>query len=307
LNWSPDALFAKSVVYMDRAFNEVSRDHPLFPFWATLGLELLARCAVANLHPALLADPGEAGDNLFYAFGYEVKSPKSIAARTVFVRCQKIVANFTEAEFKDCIALVHLRNEEVHTGGLPFEAFPTEAWLPGFFRACEILLASLAKTLDDLVGPEEAAAARQMLVEVDQQLQNQIKERVGRAANEFAALDEPEKEDRRAHAKRLSSWTSVPSNKQRRPCPACGSTAIVTGEEIKLGEAKLIEGTIVQEHVLLATQFECSACNLALQDHRELQAAGMGGQFSTEEQFDPLDYYREQFDEAYYEPDYGND
>ncbi len=58
--WSHDGLWAKAVIYAQRATDE-DRDGPLFPLWATLALEFVARACLAKVHPALLADPREGG------------------------------------------------------------------------------------------------------------------------------------------------------------------------------------------------------------------------------------------------------
>lgn len=80
MSWSEDALYAKAKLFMTRAFFDVGREDALFPFWCSLGLELLGRAVVAHTHPVLLADPSEP-ENLFYAFGYEVTAPKSVERR----------------------------------------------------------------------------------------------------------------------------------------------------------------------------------------------------------------------------------
>lgn len=306
MNWAEDTLFMKARLYMTRAFEEVRRDDPLFGFWATLGMELLGRAVLASVHPALLADPSEP-ENLFYALGYEVKAPKSIPVKAVFSRCQRIIPEFTEANRDQCMALVYLRNEEVHTGGLPFEELPTEAWLPGFFHDCELLLGQLGRTLDDLFGPEEARAAKQMMVEVDKKLRGDIQKRIGLSKNDFEqATDQA---DRRTTAARRI-WQQLRergTDAKERPCPACGTNGILSGEVIRSSEPRLTDASIVVERAVVATGFICYACPLVLADQAELNAAGIGGQFSTEENYEPLDYYREQFEEAYFEPDYGND
>ena len=307
MHWDSGDLFNKAKLYMTRAF-DVPRSDPLFPFWASLGLELLGRAVLANVHPTLLADPrSDAGDNLFYALGYEVKAPKSIPAHTVFTRCMRVVEDFTDFERERCMTVIDRRNEELHTAGLPFEKLPTELWLPGFFRDCSILLESIGRTLDDLIGPVEAAGARHMLVEADRDLEIEIEKRIGQSKKGFESLSVEDREARRVLGRsRLRNLQSRLHTKLVR-CPACGGEASVSGEVVKFGEARLRDGLIVQERVIVATAFECPACDLALHAPSELNAAKLGGQFSIEEEYDPIEYYREQFDEAHYEPDYGND
>jgi hypothetical protein len=66
--WSSDALWNKAKIYIDRAFTG-DRESQLFPFFAAIELEFLARAALARVHPSLLADPQD-GNNILYGFGY---------------------------------------------------------------------------------------------------------------------------------------------------------------------------------------------------------------------------------------------
>jgi hypothetical protein len=80
MEWESESLYAKAKLYARRAHNE-SVDSSLFAFWMSLALELLARSALAQIHPVLLADPREQ-DNIHYAFGINPKNPpKSIPLR----------------------------------------------------------------------------------------------------------------------------------------------------------------------------------------------------------------------------------
>jgi hypothetical protein len=51
--WSSDTLWNKGKLYLARAF-EQDRSGELFPFYASLGLEFLARAVLASIHPARL-------------------------------------------------------------------------------------------------------------------------------------------------------------------------------------------------------------------------------------------------------------
>src|SRR5580692_11097907 len=55
VSWERDPLWAKSRLYFERAFAE-SREDPRFGLWCSLGLELLARAALASISPTLLAE-----------------------------------------------------------------------------------------------------------------------------------------------------------------------------------------------------------------------------------------------------------
>jgi len=81
----------------------------------SLTLEMLGRAALAQIHPALLADPGQP-DNIQYAFGIVPKGvPKSIQAKAVFARCSVFVAGFTDKMSGHCLIMADRRNSELHS------------------------------------------------------------------------------------------------------------------------------------------------------------------------------------------------
>src|ERR1700692_464367 len=98
--WTHDLLWSKARAYVEKAL-EAPRDDDLFPFWASLALEFLARSALAYVHPVLLAEAMDSdGRNLLHALGFEPKVknfvPKSIQTSDVLARCEQIVPDFTK-------------------------------------------------------------------------------------------------------------------------------------------------------------------------------------------------------------------
>lgn len=306
MNWSSDALFDKSFVFLSRAFKDVRRDDPLFPLWSALGLELLARAAVAHVHPTLLAEPGEP-NNLYHALGYEVRAPKSVGAATVFRRCQYLIEDFTDEHVKACTTLMHFRNEDLHSGGLPFESLRTEQWLPSFFRAVKVLLAFMDKGLPDLFGPEEAAAAEALLVDVSRDVQIDVDLRIGQARAAFEKRTADERAHLAAVADNAAAWMLAGSAEEIYPCPACGCSARRAGESVRLVEPRLVGEIVQQEHIILATSLTCPACELRLSSQVEMAAANLSGQFSSVEEWSAEEFYGQMYEESNYEPDYGND
>jgi hypothetical protein len=109
MDWSSDSLYSKAKLYAQRANDELV-DSALFGLWMSLSLELLARAALAQIHPALLADPKEP-DNIQYAFGIIPKNvPKSIQAKAVFARCPVFIVDFTDKMSGHCLIMADRRN-----------------------------------------------------------------------------------------------------------------------------------------------------------------------------------------------------
>jgi hypothetical protein len=312
--WDYDGLWQKSRLYAHRAM-ESKRDGAMFPFWAVLSLEFLARATLSRVNPCLLADPSN-GSNLLYACGFSSSTPPvSINAKTVFLRCQRVVPNFTEDEFKFCMSLVQRRNEELHTASAAFEDFPTSVWLATFFRVCSLLLASQSHSLDELFGKDEARAAREMIEAEEKKTKKEALDLISKARKVFEVMAKDKFAELRAA---LLSWNSEGLHKKRpritklAECPSCGEKCMVSGERIGSSEPRLEEGEIVQEIFVLPTKLICPFCGLSLEGHALLHGADLGGQYSIREVHDPVDFHgidpSEYFDPAdYYEPEYGND
>jgi hypothetical protein len=315
--WDSQAIWEKAKLFVARAEGE-EQEGALFPFWSILALELLGRSVVADVHPALLADPREP-ENLMYAFDLgRVRRPRSVPAATVFRRCGRIVDDFTEADVNGAIGLIELRNEELHSGGTPFESLRTASWLADYYRICQLLLRALKRDLGDLFGSEQAGAAQMMIDGAAERLVSEANEQVASARRAFEKLSKLAQIERRDAAaasmrdKAQEAWAPHRIGKLIE-CPACKSHAWLSGEFVRSGEPVADEDAIVQEIVKIPTHLECVACGLELAGHGRLHALGLGGLFTGELREDPVSYFDIEFDPSpeelaeYFDDDYGNE
>lgn len=297
MNWSNELLWKKAAVYATLAM-EQDRDSELFPLWMAFAVEFVARATLAHVHPSLLADPSS-GEHILYACGIGAPDrPKSIPVKTVFDRCKAVLPTFDDAVRVQCLALIDRRNAELHSGELAFAQFRTAIWLAGVFRACDAMATFQGRSLEQLLGEEHAAAAREMITAEDAALYKQIMSRIGQAKGAYQA----------AEAAGAAPQSTEPLGRTARTaskavCPACGATGTVDGEVIGSSEPKMGGDTIYWDLHILPTSFDCARCGLRLGSHKEMHAAGMGGQYSRAEYQDPADFYGM----TYNEPDYGND
>lgn len=291
MDWNPDALWSKAKLYMDRAINE-QRDGPLFPFWCSLALEFLARSALAKVHPTLLAKPEDDMRNILYALGKGTpkKGAQSINTNLVFSLCKQVVPDFGPDEQLLCEALSNRRNEELHSGGLPFEVLKTNDWLSRYYSTCAILLKFLGRELHDLLGKKEAAGAQTMIDALKHDVIEKVKKSI--SAHKTIFEEKPEKTRFELHAKseRIAAEKTA-FGCHGVICPACGAKSWVTGEPICRQETKIQGDRVVERVSMLPTDFECLACGLRLVGHSELQVAGIGGQFTRSLYFDAVYYY----------------
>lgn len=291
--WDYEPLWAKSALYMERAL-EAERDSNLFPFWASLALEFLGRAALASVHPALLAATTEKDRyNLLYAFGYvpKVKTfvPRSIDVNEIFKRCEQIVPGFTKDVKAFCDGIVGRRNEELHSGGLPFEGFPNQLWLPRFYESCKTLLEFQKKEMGHLLGAEEAKAAETMLRSAADETAKKVKGLI----HDHAEVWKAKLEIDRTRLAREAEEAAQPYLGHVVPCPACGSKCLLRGEEIRQQQPSLEDDALVVRQIMLPTSLKCTACGLAISGHPSLHAADLGGQFTSTTSYDPVEYYSE--------------
>jgi len=241
-----------------------------------------------------------------------------VPAATVFRRCAVVVDDFTEGDVNGAIALIELRNEELHSGGTPLAGLKTGVWLADYYRLCEILLGALDKELSDLFTEEEARAAETMIAAAAEALESEVKQYVADVRSAFQEL-ESEEQDRRlaraaALAEELARRAVLPADiGVVIDCPACGGKAWVSGEFVRAGEPQAGEEFIVQEIVKIPTGLECASCGLKLSGHGRMHVIGHGGLFTDRIEEDPASFYNIEFDisevdlSQLYEEEYGND
>lgn len=316
--WESTGLWEKAKLCVQRGQTEAP-DSTERALWDVLALEFVARAALANIHPVLLADPQD-GKNVLYAFGVSTDNPRSVPARTVFTRCAVLVSGFSDADARLCVSLADRRNEELHSAGLAFETFPIRAWLADYYRVIDPLALSLGRDLEELFGPEEASSARTMISERAEQFIEEVRRSIEDARAAWDSLSEPDRAMRVALAD--EDWLRVEKRRQyssatyeafakKIACPACGSSAVLIGQRIrKTGESfDDEEHKVVETWAALPIGVECKACGLLLEGHARTSAADLGGEYLVQHRFDPIDYYGIEVDpsEFFDEEDYGND
>lgn len=292
MSWERDPLWAKARLYFERAFAE-SPDDPRFGLWCSLGLELLARAALASVSPTLLAEPFSDHRFLLVALnrGSEKTPRRSIHTAQVLDLCAYLFDGFSKDDKTAAMALVNRRNDELHTGASAFDEYPSKLWLTGFYRICYALTDAMGESLDGLFGAERGKAARRILDET----QNEVKQQVlGSIAAHRKVFDLTPEADRRAAAERSEKEGArlAYERHHRVTCPACGSVATVQGEPI--GQEHVThkdDGSIEVRQTISPRTFSCSACSLTLKGYAELDAAQLGGDYTRTTEYSPEDYY----------------
>lgn len=292
MSWDRDPLLAKARLFFGRAI-ETQRDDPAFGLWCSLGLELLARAALASISPTLLAEPHSQHINLLHVVHREAgaQSPKSIAATTVFELCHKIFPVFSDDDLKVARALLNRRNEELHSGTAAFDTYTPSQWLVRFYHASQSLCTVLGETLDSLLGDEETRHAERLISENRRELQKRVLGTIEEKKRNFAAKPAADQQEALARARQHVEVLSYRRH-HKVTCPACQGDASLQG--VPFGrEHTTIDpsGDIVIRQSISPNGLSCEACGLSLVTYGEVEIAGLADPYTRATRSSPEDYY----------------
>ena len=300
--YHPEALYAKAERYIQN-MDDYDSDEWEYALWSSFSLEFLARAALANVSPALLAEADKNGSNLLFALGFapfeERFSPRSIPISEVFKRLSGILPEFTKEH--ESFGVVHTgkRNAELHSGELAFDGVKGSTWQPRFYQTCAILLTSMGVTLPEFVGDDEAEVAKKLIDAADDESAKAVKGDVEAHKKVWnAKLDD----DRSTLQTQAAVWATR-QNGHRVDCPSCGSAALVLGEPVSAPTQKLDDDEIIETQEYLPTHFECVACGLKIAGLSRLAVVGLSDRYKKTQTYDAAEYYAPADDWSNYEDD----
>lgn len=301
-SWGPEALYLKAQRYVQH-MSALDSDDWEYALWSSFSLEFLARAALANVSPALLAETDKNWTSLYHALGFtpteEKFAPKSIAVSEVFKRLMAILPDFTKEHESFGILHTGRRNAELHTGEPAFDGIKASVWQPRFYQTCEILLSSIGATLGDFVGEDETKVARELIDAAADESAKAVKAEVEAHKRVWLAKGEQERSKLSAQA---SVWASRQAG-HRVHCPACASQALVAGGPVSAPIQRLSDGEITETQEHLPNQFECIACGLRILGLSRLTVVGLGDRYKKTQVYNAAEYYAPDDDYAGYEDD----
>lgn len=291
MSWEREPLFTKSKLFFEKGFEE-EKDSPFFGLWCAMGLELLARSAVAYVSPTLLADPDPTHQNLLHALnlGSSKGKRKSLLTIHVLSLCQTLITDFTESNFKIASAIINQRNEELHTGSAAFEEYPTSQWLAGFYKCCKILSEFQGESLATLFGSEVEKEANIILAEVEEEIIGKTKSLIAAHKKVFDNKIEEDKKTKKSEAEKSSEKLAYRGH-HKVSCPACQSIATVLGEPYGKENIETKEDEIIVRQSILPTKFHCVACELTLNGYNALNAANIASHYTRRTKYSPEEYF----------------
>ena len=288
-DWSKDSLLNKALRYASLMFQQEKQDW-LFGFWSAITLEMLTRAALANISPTLIAD-GKNWDNILYALGKQPNSakfsPSSENTSTLLVKAESIFPEFTREMLSFSLSHIQRRNNELHTGGLPFDELGTSRWLPQFFSSCQVLLGTLDESLEFLFGDDEAETARELIEAHNDETAKVVKGTITAHKTLWDEKELGERENLMKQAELLSSRNVG----HRVECPSCASASLLQGSAMGPPVKTIEDDMIIEKQSMLPSHFECVACGLKVLGFAKLNACGLGDAYTSTSHYDPPEYF----------------
>ena len=284
--WSEESLFSKALLYVQQ-MEAHTADTWLFGFWSTLGLELLARAALAHISPILVAD-NKSWQNLRYALGQNPTakkfSPSSLNTKEVLNRLHELLPAFND-DFNFCLEHIERRNSEIHSGKLAFASLGTSKWLPKFYSACNMLLESMDKKLEELVSNPEKA--QEMIDSLKDDAAKAVRKNI--EAYKQVWLNKNNKE-RIKGSRQARNWATLHAG-HRVVCPSCDSNALVKGTPSGPVTTNLDGDNIIQRQTQWPSSFECIACGLRISGLSKLSACGLGDAITAKSTYTSAEFF----------------
>lgn len=299
--YDPDRLWLKARLFINRALE--GREFEESAFWASAALELLAKAALSNISPLLIANPNDDGKSFMIASGVTEDRGgfSSVQAKALWSRCQRAFKPFSELEAAKISAA---RNDYLHAAGVGFDKLPADQWWAKYWAQATVLISHLDKEIDDFVGPARASQVRGYLRRNEEHLTARLEALLERARHRLA---QHENETMSARLQREWNAFSVAYARHHTDadCPACSSNGQLEGEETI--ERRVEGGSSYDEDegywddrtlwlVIGTDRFECPTCHLVLDDYELVLAAGLPDSFEVVGDLDD-----------YYEPEYNNE
>lgn len=253
--------------------------------WASIALELLAKAALANHSPILIADPND-DTSLLGASGLvrAEGSFKSVTAVTLYRRCRRAFRPFDE---KKAEIFANARNDYLHGSGIVFGAIPETVWWADFWSLVSPLVDAQDKSIEDLVGERRTQVVLDHLENNQKYVSERVESLLGRARVRFE-----DKKTGRMSAARTNQWKSEYDLRLGLrystgcDCPACGQSGLLEAEDV---ENMRIEPGYYDHYEArgladaLADYFVCEHCQLVLDRYDFIEAAGIDPAFEVED------------------------
>lgn len=282
--FDPDALFKKAQLFVNRSFEASEVDQfDAAALWASLALEILAKWALAKVNACLIADPSDDGKSLLTAAGVSKNVPefRTIPAKAAYSRCARAFPPFNEREAG---RISGNRNDDVHSGALPYASLHEASWWQRFWAQAALLLNAHDLSVHDLAGAVNGAKAEDHVRRNGEAVLHLVHSQVERAASRYSELV--------STSGARSLYSEVLGEYQAsQTCPACSNEGSLQGDSVLRSEDFYPDSeedyfTPVSTVEVAADFFACPFCSLRLDGADYVAAAGLPESFETDVELD---------------------
>lgn len=299
--WSRTALQNKAKRYAEE-MSTFAQSEWQFAFYSTFVLEFTARATLSSISPVLLA---EGWPNTLFALGRTPSRgkfvPRSVDISEVFARLNELVPGFTDDMRNAAVLHMTRRNEEFHSGAVPFDDLRPSAWLPQYYEILDTLLRHMGEDLASLLGAAEAEDAMTQIQAYNDKSAKNVKASI----NAHRQTWQEKTSDEQAEARMQAAAVATRTIGHRVKCPACDSDALLHGAPRTSPPSITIQDDIITERQeYIPTRFECSACGLRISTLAQLNVAGLGDPFIAKHSYDAWEYYADDDMFDGWEPDF---
>lgn len=301
--WDHASLLGKAKTYYSRS---IDGGEEMLAFWCLLGFELLARARLAQVHPSLLSN-GKFSSALL-AIGEpldpeEERMAGSIAVSEALRRCARVSRQFTKDDVLFSVELMNRRNEEIHTGRRAFANLPSSAWKPRFFHLTKVLAEEQGTSLKDLLDTDGAQIAEIHIGAYHSEVRAEARKYAADARSRWQELGAHEMGIRRTAAENKFGLRRFAMGSKDIECPSCESQALVLSEVVRRAKAEIVGDVVRQGVTLLPVRLECGACDLILPTYEHLLALGLGDEWTSEFESDPIEHFDIQAEDVMGDPE----
>ncbi|WP_429462070.1 hypothetical protein [Paraburkholderia sp. JPY465] len=211
--------------------------------------------------------------------------PGSIGIKEVLSRLSELKPNVTQEITNFCTAHFNKRNAELHSGELAFIGYGSSTWLPRFYQASEVFLGHAGEKIEDFYKDPEHV--RRLIDSLTDQAADSVRSDIAAYQKVWSAKSADERENLINQA---SAWATR-HNGHRVACPACGSTALLTGTATGPVNTKVTGDEIEQTQAHIPSHFECIACGLRISGFSKLAACNLANAFTATSTFSASEFF----------------
>ncbi len=189
--------------------------------------------------------------------------------------------------------MTELRNKELHIGGGGFTEYNPDNWLAGFYKACQVLGASMGETLESLFGWDIASEANQIIAEDTERIKKNVLDKIcaRRKTFEEDMENQPEEMGKLIESSKKLVLERTCKGFHKVVCPCCKNEAVIYGKESITSHDRIEDDIIEVRKDVTANLFFCDVCKLKLTTYAELKCADLPLHYTNTYQYDPTEYF----------------